>query len=325
LIPRDTVAQKVRYEEELEMRLNKPSIVVCIPAYNEERTIARVIIEARRYADKVIVCDDGSIDLTGEIAEKLGAEVVRHERNMGKGAALRDLFIVAKKYNPSIVVTLDADGQHDPNDIPKLLEPLERGEADLVIGSRYVKGAKTDAPLYRRFGLKIINFFNRNMIKPNVKDTQSGFRALVIKALEEIWDTESEDFGVESEQIALAVKRGLRIKEVPIAIKYKGLPKTSKKSPFLHGGEIIASILKMIVEERPLIYLGLPGIILIMIAIALGTYLLLLFNATRYFSLPIAILTLGASLAGITLMIAALTLYGLNRIVRRIRSESKKF
>jgi glycosyltransferase involved in cell wall biosynthesis len=299
----------------------KISKIACIPAYNEEKTIARVIIEAQKYVDKVIVCDDGSKDLTGEIAERLGADVIRHEKNMGKGAALRDLLTLAKKYNPSIIVTIDADGQHNPNDIPVLLEPIEKGEADFVIGSRFIEGAKTDAPLYRRFGLKIINFFNKATTKSNVKDTQSGFRALTIKALNELCSTESEGFGVESEQLTLAIKRGLRIKEVPITIKYKGLPKTSKKFSISHGGEIIATILKLVVEERPLLYLGLPGIILVLLAITLGTYLLLLFNATRYFSLPIAIIALGASLAGITLMIAALTLYALNRIVKRIRNE----
>ena len=298
----------------------KPFVVACIPAYNEEKTIARVVLEAQRYVDKVVVCDDGSADLTGEIAERLGADLIRHERNMGKGAALRDLFEAAKKYNPDIIVTLDADGQHDPKDIPRLLEPLERGEADFVIGSRYVKGAKIDAPLYRRFGLKIINFLSRNATRSCVKDTQSGFRALTIKALDELQEIESEGYGVESEQITLAVKKGLRIKEVPVTVRYKGLPRTSKKQPLSHGAEIIATILKMIVEERPLLYLGLPGTIFIIIAMVLGTYLLLLFNATRYFSLPIAILALGAGLMGTILIITALMLYGLNRVIRRIGS-----
>jgi len=299
----------------------KPTIIACIPAYNEERTIARVVIEVERYVDKVIVCDDGSTDLTGEIAGRLGAEVIRHEKNMGKGVALRDLFKLAKKYNPSIVVTIDADGQHDPNDIPKLVEPLVRGEADLTIGSRYVEGAETDAPLYRRFGLKIVNIFSRGVLRSTVKDTQSGFRAFTIKALSEVEDFESDGFGVESEQLTLALKRGLRVKEVPINIRYRGLPKTSKKSPLTHGGEIISTILKMVVEERPLLYLGVPGAILIISAIILGGYLLLTFNATRYFSLPTAIIMLGASIIGITLTVTALTLYALNRIVERIRRK----
>jgi len=299
--------------------MGKPYIIAAIPAYNEERTIARVVIETQRYVDKIIVCDDGSTDLTGEIAERLGAEVIRHEKNMGKGAALRDLFVKAKEYNPSIIVTLDADGQHDPNDIPKLLEPLLKGEADLTVGSRYIEGGGMDAPLYRRLGLKIINFFSKGVSKSIVKDTQSGFRAFTMRTLNELECFESTGFGVESEQVALAMRRGLRIKEVPINVKYKGLPRTSKKSPLLHGGEIISTILKMVVEERPMLYLGVPGFVFILLAIILGGYVLIIFNATRYFSLPIAIIMLGAGLIGITLMIAALTLYALNRVVERIR------
>jgi len=297
----------------------RPLVVACIPAFNEERTIARVVIEAQRYVDRVIVCDDGSDDMTGEIAERLGAEVIRHERNMGKGVALRELFRIARKYRPDIVVVLDADGQHDPDEIPKLVEPLEKGVADLVIGSRYVKGAKTDAPLYRRLGLRIINFFSGRLVKSVVKDTQSGFRAFTLKALEELEDGESEGFGIETEQIALAIKKELKIMEVPITVKYRGLSKTSKKPSFLHGGEIVAIILRLVVEEKPLIYLGVPGCILMLMAVALGAHLLLLFNATRYFSIPIAIITLGASLMGITLIIAALMLYGLNRVIKRIK------
>ncbi|RDD53142.1 MAG: glycosyltransferase family 2 protein, partial [Candidatus Korarchaeota archaeon NZ13-K] len=89
-----------------------------IPAYNEEAKIAPVILKARRHVDLVIVCDDGSTDLTGEVARSLGAYVIRHERNMGYGAALLTLFKKALEMNVSIAVTLDADGQHDPDLIP---------------------------------------------------------------------------------------------------------------------------------------------------------------------------------------------------------------
>ncbi|MEM2687352.1 MAG: glycosyltransferase family 2 protein, partial [Thermoproteota archaeon] len=112
--------------------MNRPFIVACIPAFNEERTIASVVIRAMRHVDKVIVCDDGSTDLTGEIAEKLGAEVMRHERNQGYGAALSTLFEKAREINADILVMIDADGQHNPDDIPKLLTPIINGEADIV-------------------------------------------------------------------------------------------------------------------------------------------------------------------------------------------------
>ena len=129
--------------------MSKPFTIACIPAFNEEGRIASVIVRARRRVDAVVVCDDGSGDLTGEIAEGLGAVVVRHGRNLGKGAALRSAFLRARELGADVVVMLDADGQHDPEEIPGLVEPILKGAADMVVGSRYAEGSKTDAPLYR--------------------------------------------------------------------------------------------------------------------------------------------------------------------------------
>jgi len=151
-------------------------VVAVIPAFNEERTIGKVVLLARRYVDRVVVCDDGSMDLTAVIAEGLGATVIRHDRNMGKGAALRTSLEYLKQLNPDVVVTLDGDGQHDPDGIPGLVEPIIEGKADLVVGSRYVEGSETDAPFYRRFGLKLVNLVSRRSGKGVVGDTQSGFR-----------------------------------------------------------------------------------------------------------------------------------------------------
>lgn len=164
----------------------------------------------------------------------------------------------------------------------------------------------------------------KRLVKSAVKDTQSGFRAFTLKTLEELQDAESKGFGIESEQLALATKKGLKIVEVPMTIKYKGLSKTSKRLPLLHGGEIITTILRLIVEESPLLYLVVPGLALMIVATALGAYLFLLFNATRYFGIPIAILSVGAGLTGIILIIAALMLYGVNRIAKRIENNQKR-
>jgi glycosyltransferase involved in cell wall biosynthesis len=128
---------------------SKPFVVACIPAFNEEGRIGGVVVQARKYVDRVVVCDDGSGDLTGEIAEGLGAVVIRHGRNLGKGAALRSAFLRARELGADVVVMLDADGQHDPEEIPGLVEPILKGAADMVVVSRYAEGSKTDAPLYR--------------------------------------------------------------------------------------------------------------------------------------------------------------------------------
>jgi len=293
---------------------SNPRIIACIPAFNEEKTIAKVVIKAQKHADVVLVCDDGSSDMTAEIAEKLGAVVLRHERNLGKGEALRTLFAHVLQLGADMVVTLDADGQHDPNEIPELTKPIADGEADLVIGSRFVKGASTDMPSYRMAGTKMINWLSGN----RVKDAQSGFRAFSRKALGIVAESETKGYGIEEEELALAIKNDLRIVEVPIAVRYGGLDKTSKKGPIPHGMELISTAIRLVVEERPILMLGVPGFMFLVVGLLSGTYLVWYFNVTRYFSVPMALTTLGAVLVGMTLIVAALVLYSLNRIVARV-------
>jgi glycosyltransferase involved in cell wall biosynthesis len=219
------------------------------------------------------------------------------------------------------VVTLDADGQHDPNEIPKLIHPILKGKADIVVGSRYVKGAFTDAPLYRKIGLRVINYFSRKMHKLPIGDTQSGFRAYSKRALSVVRLCESKGYGVELEQLALIDKEGgkLKIVEVPISVRYKGLEKTSKKHPLRHASELVTVILGLVVERRPLLFLGVPGALLTVLGIVLATYLLWLFNSMRYFSIPIAIVSLGALIVGLLLTITALTLHALTRLRSKFR------
>src|SRR2546425_2704687 len=146
-------ARAFRLEVE-EKRTASPKVVACIPAYNEERSIASVVLRAQRFVDEVIVCDDGSTDLTAEIAESVGATVIYHSKNMGKGATLRSLFDMSIKRGASIVVTIDGDGQHDPEDIPKVIRPLVKGNADISIGGRF--NGDNSIPLHRRVGNSVL-------------------------------------------------------------------------------------------------------------------------------------------------------------------------
>jgi len=291
----------------------KPRIVVCIPAFEVDKTIAKVVVKAMEYADHVIVCDDGSEDLTGVIAERLDVKVIRHERRKGKGEAIRSLFKEALKLNPDIVVTLDSDGQHNPEEIPKLVEPILKGEAEYVIGSRLLK--ENQLPKYRMVGTKIINWLLKR--KTGKKDVQSGFRAIRGEKLNLFLSHQSKGYGVEQEHLWIASKNNLKIKEVPITVTYKGLEKTSVKNPLSHGAELISEALRLIVEERPLLFIGLPGFLLILIGVALGAYLFWLFNLTRYFSIPVAIITLGTLTVGLTLTITALILYAIKRVAEK--------
>jgi len=292
----------------------KISIVACIPAYNEERSIASVILKTQKYVDEVIVCDDGSADLTAMIAEGLDAFVVNHEVNQGKGAALRSSMREALKRDPDYVVVLDADGQHDPDEIPSLITPLGDGEADMVIGSRYIQGDNSEAPFYRKIGLGIIDRVFKFNINDDVQDSQSGFRAYTREAVTRVVVAKSNGFGVESEQLSLATENGFRIKEVPVNIRYNGLENTSKMNPLSHGAEIIGSILNLVVTKRPLLLLGTPGIFsLVMGIIALG-FFVFYYNINGYISIPFALLTATGVILGTMLILVSLILYAINEV-----------
>lgn len=215
------------------------------------------------------------------------------------------------------MVVLDADDQHDADEIPLLINALMESKADVVIGSRYSKLSETDMPCYRRFGLRIISVISRRTLRSNLKDTLSGFRAFTNRALHVLKNTRSSGYGVESEQIDLALKEGLRIVEVPVTIRYRGLKRTSKKNPIMQAAEIMMMLLGLRVLERPLLYLGVPGAILLVMGVFSGTYLLLLFNSTRYFSIPIALITLGALIIGVILAITSLILHSIQLIKAR--------
>ncbi|MCS7367721.1 MAG: glycosyltransferase [archaeon YNP-WB-062] len=294
----------------------RPFIVACIPAYNEELTIAKVVLRTRRHVDRVIVCDDGSSDMTAEIAKACGAEVIRHERNMGYGAAIGSLFRRAREVGADIIVTLDADGQHDPDYIPRLIEPLIRGEADIVIGSRFLAD-EANVPAYRRIGIRIINWVTGRG-SSRISDTQSGLRAYSRKAIEAISPTET-GMGVSTEILLRAEEMGLRVKEIPVKIIYD-VKQPSTLNPLIHGLDVVFSTLKHLSIRHPLLFYGVPGTILLLTALISGLMLIHLFNATRYFSLPLAIITIGFGIVGTLLCSIALIVWILVSLIKESRS-----
>jgi glycosyltransferase involved in cell wall biosynthesis len=294
-------------------------IVACIPAYNEERTIAKTILQVQKFVDHVIVADDGSNDMTASIAEGLGATVIRNGHG-GKGSALRSAFALAQKLDAEIIVTLDADGQHDPTEIPILVKPIKEEKAEMTVGSRYMEASKTDLPTYRRFGLKVLNSLSRKSCNNIVKDTQCGFRAFSMKALDVIQQCESDGFGVESEQLSLISKCGMKVQEVPVTVSYKGLYKTSKRHPLAHGSEIIISVLKMLVEQRPLSMLGLPGAFLFLTGLVTGAYVLWDFNLSKTFTLPLALISVSSLCIGTLLSSSSIMLFA----IVRLREDTKR-
>lgn len=296
---------------------DKPVILAVIPAFNEEANIREILGQVSRYVNSIIVIDDGSCDSTFREAALENVKVIRNRRNMGKGAALKRGFIECLACNPDIIITLDADGQHDPAEIPKLLKPIENEEADIVIGSRYDKNSPMEIPIVRRIGLSMINLMNKTLVRSNVTDTQSGFRAYGKSVLNIMLNYDSTGYGLETEQLARAELYGFRIMEVPVSIRYKDLENTSKKNSVLHGANILSTILKIAVERRPLLFFGLAGIILLGFAIITSWDMLLIFNKTRYFSIPLALITVGLALIGSLLILISFVLHALRGIRER--------
>jgi len=293
----------------------KPYVIACIPAYNEEKTIAKVLVKTKKYVDKVIVCDDGSTDMTAEIAEALGAEVIRHEINMGKGAAIRSLFRKSREENADVIVTLDADGQHDPDEIPILLKIAEESGADIVVGSRFLtEETAKKIPTYRYIGNRILTMVTS--VK-GILDTQSGFRVYSRKAIELIQPAEM-GFAVDSEILYKASERGLKIVEVPVRVEYR-VPKPSKKGPIFQALDVSLSMIKQLSIKHPLIFYGVPGFIFLLIALLSGLVLIHLFNLTRYFSLPLAMITVGFGILGAILCSTALILWILVSLIRQAK------
>jgi len=224
------------------------SIVAGIPAYNEEKTIAEVVLKAGCHVGEVLVCDDGSKDMTQIIARKNGAHVVEHQKNMGYGATMQTLFIKARELGADVLVVFDGDGQHDPDEIPELVKPVLEGRADIVIGSRFINGARMNVPLYRRMGILLITLLTKIFSGYPISDAQSGFRAFNHKALEKLKITE-DGWGSSVEVFFRAHDVGLRIVEVPVNCDYKDYPKASKHEPLRQGISIVASIISHAIHQ----------------------------------------------------------------------------
>lgn len=308
------ISSNIKDSEIIGDSTKNPVVIAIIPAYNESRNIGKIIAETSKYVTIIIVVDDGSEDNTAELAMSKNTKVIRTRRNMGKGTALKRGLVECLKYNPDIIVTLDADGQHDPADIPKLLEPIKNGEADIVIGSRCDNNSLSEIPMVRGFGLSFINFINRSLMKSTIKDSQSGFRAYAKSILSMISNYNSTGYGVETEQLATAELYGFHIVEVPVTIRYRGLENTSKKNSILVGANIISTIFRIVVERRPLLFFGLAGIILFGASVITTSEMLILFNETRYFSIPLALITLGFAIMGTLLLLISFLFHTLKRI-----------
>jgi hypothetical protein len=320
------IVEKTKADFEVDMLSDRPLVVAGIPAFNEERSIAKVVLAAQKYADAVIVCDDGSSDLTGEIASRLGAIVVRHDVNKGYGGAIQTLFRESKRLGADIFVTLDADGQHEADRVPSLVQPILDGKADVVIGSRFIGDVKTNGskniPFYRRLGIKAITKLTIAASNCQVTDAQNGCRAYSKAALEKLEPLEN-GMGVSVEVLVRAKEQDLRIREVPLECKYSGVEKPSSQNPLRHGTSVVSSLVKLVVEERPLVFLGVPGIISLAVGLVFGFWMLQIYAATRQIVTNMALASMAFTLIGFFALFTAITLYAIMRLAEKANNKSE--
>lgn len=262
----------------------RAKVIIGLPAYNEERAIAGVVLQAREYADMVIVVNDGSIDKTAKIAKMAGAEVVEHDKNRGYGAAIQTILMEAGKRNADILVIIDADAQHDPNEIPRLVDAVKSG-SDVVVGSR--ESQKEVIPGYRRFGQSILAKFANIAARQNLSDTESGFRAYSKKAISEMELTQ-KGMAISAEIISEASHKGLKISEVPISVSYADVK--SSQNPILHGLGNLSRIFIFISERRPLLFFSIIGGILLILGIISGIGVLQVYYGSNVFATGSALL-----------------------------------
>ena len=264
-----------------------------MPAYNEERSIAGIILQAKEYADSVIVVDDGSSDNTAKVSRLAGAEVIEHEQNKGYGGTIQTILTEAGKQDADILVIIDADAQHDPNEIPLLIEGVLRG-ADLVIGSR--QDQRKAIPGYRWFGQKVLARFTNFAARQNLSDTESGFRAYSKKALASMKLRET-GMAISAEMVSEASRKGLNIVEVPISISYNDI--SSSQNPLLHGLFNLGRIFVLISEHRPLVFFTLAGSIFVLLGVIAGISVIRVYYTSFVFAIGTALVCMLLTTLGV--------------------------
>jgi glycosyltransferase involved in cell wall biosynthesis len=293
----------------------EPRILVCIPAFNESKNIVEIINKSKKYADGVIVYDDGSTDDTSELAKTAGATVIKSPKNTGYGTAIRALFQAAKDQNAGIMITLDSDGQHNPDHIPRLLEPLRTQNFDIVIGSRFLsKDDKEKVPRYRSFGIKTITKLTQSASHSGLTDSQSGFRAYSKNALSKI-NLFEDGMAVSTEILLRASEKKLLTIEVPITVNYD-IKDTSTHNPMTHGIGVLYWVFQFVSLRHPLAFYGIPGIVMLGIAAFFLKNALNLFSKTGYVSTNMILLAVGIAVVGVILLATAAIVYTLIALLK---------
>jgi glycosyltransferase involved in cell wall biosynthesis len=295
----------------------KKHTLAVIPCYNEEATIGSIVLKTRRHVDEVLVVDDGSKDGTKKIAQEAGANVISHKNNKGKSQGIKTGFKYAIENNFDYVITIDGDGQHDPDEIPAVLGNILNNGHDISIGLR--AGKDTEMPVWRRVGKRVLDYATSFGNGGYVTDSQSGFRAFNRKAVELLSPRlNGSAFSVESEQLIKAHEQDLNVAHINITCKYKNLD-TSAKGPASHGFSVLSYIIWLIAERRPLLFIAVPGFIMVIIGLVFGYQTIQYYINTGIFLFPYAILVSIFLIIGTLAMFMGLLLNILPHLLRRVK------
>ena len=289
-------------------------VVVAIPAYNEARFIGSVVLSVARYADCVLVIDDGSSDRTAELAVAAGAVVVRHHENGGKGKAVNTAFREARRLGAAALVLIDGDGQHEAAEIESIVNPVLAGEADMVVGSRFL-GARNLIPAYRKFGQHSLTLATNLASGTWLTDSQSGFRAFSAAALEAL-TFRAAGFSVESEMQFLAREHGLRVVEMPISVVYR---EPAKRNPIRHGMAVVNGIIQLMSMGRPLFFFGASGVLIMLVGLAMGLLVVRIYNGIQILAIGYTLIAVLLAIIGAQALFAGVMLHAIRGLLLESR------
>jgi len=290
-------------------------VVAILPAYNEELTIGTVVLCTRKHVGAVVVIDDESSDRTAEVAKLAGATVIT-VNHTGKAGAMMAGFSYVRTLSPSCVVMLDSDGQHNPDEIPRVIQPIITGIADLVIGSRFIKADSEDGIQgYRKLGQKVLNKATNITSSIKCTDSQSGFRALSSLALSHM-DFHSNGYNLESDMLVHAATAGLKITEVPITVAYDA-PNMHKSGPIRHGLAVLSGIFQLFTVKHPLICFGTPGLVIFGIGLYLAIDALNIAKTTGVWATTLTLVACLMLVFSMLLISVAIILNSLSRLIKK--------
>ena len=259
-------------------------VIITIPAYNEEKTLGKVITDIKnvmnktRYKYKILIVDDGSTDNTAKTAKQAGAIVYSHPRNYGLAEAFRTEIKKCLELKADIIVHTDADGQYLASEIPKLIEPVIKKQADLVLGSRF-KGHIESMPLIKRLGNKAFSKVISNITHTKITDGQTGFRAFTKEVAEKIQIISNHTYT--QEQVIRTLKNKFKVLEVPVYFAKRDGKSRLMKNPFEYAIKAWINIFRIYRDYEPLKFFGLFGGIFFLLGFLIGIWLFYLFFTTR--------------------------------------------